>query len=291
MEKQRRGRWGGRSSARGGEVVVELGEVDGEVDAALGAGESGEAVGHVEDRPAPGAGELDLGRIDPLRPRRRRRRRSRRARARAGSRRRRRPRPRRRRRVPRRRRGLVHELGGSIWGSWHLGHMNSVIPGATARIPWHPAHRTLHPPAAAPVAPAPPSPESAAPPAEAARLLGTFWWVVDSVPTYGSSPENCGLKRCTKIQKVEFLVSSRVAFSRLCTGTGLVAVPAWSWERSLFERRSSTPLGLGLGFELLVRLDWKDSNSRLEIKKSFLRNRAFGTDGGTGSRQGDRLAS
>nr|CAD1821696.1 unnamed protein product [Ananas comosus var. bracteatus] len=95
--------------------------------------------------------------------------------------------------------------------------------------------------------------------------------VVDCVPTYDSSPENGGFKLSTKIQKVEFLVSSRVAFSRLCIGTGSLAVPAWSLERSSFERRSSTPLGLELGLGRLVR--------------------AFCTGGGTGSRQGDRIAS
>nr|CAD1840515.1 unnamed protein product [Ananas comosus var. bracteatus] len=52
-----------------------------------------------------------------------------------------------------------------------------------------------------------------------------FWRVVDSVPTYGLYPEICGLKLCTKTQKVGLLVCSRVAFSRLCTGTGLMAVP------------------------------------------------------------------
>nr|CAD1843965.1 unnamed protein product [Ananas comosus var. bracteatus] len=52
-----------------------------------------------------------------------------------------------------------------------------------------------------------------------------FWRVVDSVPTYGSYPEICGLKLCTKTQKVGLLVCSRVAFSRLCTGTGLMAIP------------------------------------------------------------------
>nr|CAD1825850.1 unnamed protein product [Ananas comosus var. bracteatus] len=38
-----------------------------------------------------------------------------------------------------------------------------------------------------------------------------FWRVVDSVPTYGSYPEICGLKLCTKTQKDGFLVSSRMA--------------------------------------------------------------------------------
>nr|CAD1825773.1 unnamed protein product [Ananas comosus var. bracteatus] len=52
-----------------------------------------------------------------------------------------------------------------------------------------------------------------------------FWRVIDSVPTYGSYPEICGLKLCTKTQKVGLLVCSRVAFSRLCTGTWLMAVP------------------------------------------------------------------
>lgn len=57
--------------------MLELGEVDGEINAALGAGEAGEAVGNVEDGLATGAGELDLGRIDApglrRRPSRRRR--------------------------------------------------------------------------------------------------------------------------------------------------------------------------------------------------------------------------
>nr|CAD1830222.1 unnamed protein product [Ananas comosus var. bracteatus] len=54
------------------------------------------------------------------------------------------------------------------------------------------------------------------------EVAETFWWVVDSVPTYGSSPENCGLKPCTKAQNDWTLVSSRVACSRACTGTRLV---------------------------------------------------------------------
>ncbi|KAL0917173.1 hypothetical protein M5K25_012220 [Dendrobium thyrsiflorum] len=32
--------------------------------------------------------------------------------------------------------------GGSICGNWHLGQLNSVIPGATVRISWQRAHRT-----------------------------------------------------------------------------------------------------------------------------------------------------
>nr|CAD1820426.1 unnamed protein product [Ananas comosus var. bracteatus] len=46
--------------------------------------------------------------------------------------------------------------------------------------------------------------------------------VVDSVPTYGSHPENCGFKLVPKAQKDWTLVSSRVAWSRACTGTRLV---------------------------------------------------------------------
>lgn len=45
---------------------MELGEVDGEVDAALGAIEAGEAVGNVKNGLAAGAGELHLGRVDAL---------------------------------------------------------------------------------------------------------------------------------------------------------------------------------------------------------------------------------
>nr|CAD1837521.1 unnamed protein product [Ananas comosus var. bracteatus] len=50
----------------------------------------------------------------------------------------------------------------------------------------------------------------------------TFWKVVDSVPTYGSHPENCGFKLVPKAQKDWTLVSSWVACSRACTGTRLV---------------------------------------------------------------------
>nr|CAD1823277.1 unnamed protein product [Ananas comosus var. bracteatus] len=54
------------------------------------------------------------------------------------------------------------------------------------------------------------------------ELFQTFWKVVDSVPTYGSHPENCGFKLVPKAQKDWTLVSSRVACSRACTGTRLV---------------------------------------------------------------------
>lgn len=48
--------------------MAELGQVDGEVDAALRAAEALEAVGHVEDGLAARAGELDLGGVHALRP-------------------------------------------------------------------------------------------------------------------------------------------------------------------------------------------------------------------------------
>lgn len=48
--------------------MAELGQVDGEVDAALWAAEALEAVGHVEDGLAARAGELDLGGVHALRP-------------------------------------------------------------------------------------------------------------------------------------------------------------------------------------------------------------------------------
>lgn len=32
--------------------------------------------------------------------------------------------------------------GGSIWGRWHLGQLNSMTPGATVRISWQQAQRT-----------------------------------------------------------------------------------------------------------------------------------------------------
>nr|CAD1820358.1 unnamed protein product [Ananas comosus var. bracteatus] len=57
------------------------------------------------------------------------------------------------------------------------------------------------------------------------ELFHTSWRVVYSIPTHGSNPEIGGLKSSTKIQKVEILVSSRVASAGLCTGTGLMAVP------------------------------------------------------------------
>lgn len=44
--------------------------------------------------------------------------------------------------APRRPPPTAISSGGSICGSWHLGQLNSVIPGATVRIQWHPAHRT-----------------------------------------------------------------------------------------------------------------------------------------------------
>nr|CAD1840532.1 unnamed protein product [Ananas comosus var. bracteatus] len=49
--------------------------------------------------------------------------------------------------------------------------------------------------------------------------LEIFWKVVDSVPTYGSHLENCGLELVPKSLKIGFLVSSRVALRGLCTGT------------------------------------------------------------------------
>lgn len=48
--------------------MAELGHVNGEVDAALRAAETGEAVRHVENGLAARAGELDLGGVHTLRP-------------------------------------------------------------------------------------------------------------------------------------------------------------------------------------------------------------------------------
>nr|CAD1829995.1 unnamed protein product [Ananas comosus var. bracteatus] len=66
----------------------------------------------------------------------------------------------------------------------------------------------------------------------------TFWKVVDSVPTYGSHPENCGFKLVPKAQKDWTLVSSRVACSRACTGTRLVLY------RYKVDGCTDTPIGL-----------------------------------------------
>nr|CAD1835723.1 unnamed protein product [Ananas comosus var. bracteatus] len=52
-----------------------------------------------------------------------------------------------------------------------------------------------------------------------------FWRVVDSVPTYGSYPEICGLKLCTKTQKRDFWFALGLASAGLCTGTALMVVP------------------------------------------------------------------
>nr|CAD1844194.1 unnamed protein product [Ananas comosus var. bracteatus] len=102
-----------------------------------------------------------------------------------------------------------------------------------------------------------------------------FWWVVNSVPTYGSYPKNLGLKLCTKTRKVGFLVNSRVAFSKLCTGVflqgGISILPptplglffelgtagrerlgAWTW--SLIGGRSLNLEGFELGLETLTTL-------------------------------------
>nr|CAD1831519.1 unnamed protein product [Ananas comosus var. bracteatus] len=43
--------------------------------------------------------------------------------------------------------------------------------------------------------------------------------VVDSVPTYGSHPENRSLKLGAKVSKVKMVGCSRVGFSGKCTGT------------------------------------------------------------------------
>nr|CAD1834656.1 unnamed protein product [Ananas comosus var. bracteatus] len=48
-------------------------------------------------------------------------------------------------------------------------------------------------------------------------LLG----VVDCVPTYGTCPEECGTKPCTKIQKFGFWSALGLAVCRACTGTRL----------------------------------------------------------------------
>lgn len=50
----------------GGKEMVELGEVEGEVDVALGAVEMGEAVGHIEDGLVAHACGLDLGELHAL---------------------------------------------------------------------------------------------------------------------------------------------------------------------------------------------------------------------------------
>nr|CAD1831610.1 unnamed protein product [Ananas comosus var. bracteatus] len=65
------------------------------------------------------------------------------------------------------------------------------------------------------------------------RISRTFWWVVDSVPTYGSSPENCVCQLGTKIQKFDSLDSSRVSLQQslyrnkvgLVPVQGLMVVP------------------------------------------------------------------
>nr|CAD1818650.1 unnamed protein product [Ananas comosus var. bracteatus] len=134
-----------------------------------------------------------------------------------------------------------------------------------------------------------------------------FWKVVDSVPTYGSHPENCGLELVPKSLKIEFLVSSRVALRGLCTGTpcllyryAMLAVPVrepvyrytddfeanprlgfghfvgcvpklGELDWSLIEDQTSTLEDLELVLELLERLDLKDSSSLSEIvRDSFV---------------------
>jgi hypothetical protein len=50
----------------GREQLLELGQIDGEVNAALRAGEPGQTVGHIEDGLAVCAGDLDLRGIDAV---------------------------------------------------------------------------------------------------------------------------------------------------------------------------------------------------------------------------------
>lgn len=65
-KRKRRGEaWTGR-----GEEIAEFGEVDGEVDVALGAAEASEAMGHIEDGLAARARQLDLRGVHALRSRR-----------------------------------------------------------------------------------------------------------------------------------------------------------------------------------------------------------------------------
>nr|CAD1824838.1 unnamed protein product [Ananas comosus var. bracteatus] len=45
--------------------------------------------------------------------------------------------------------------------------------------------------------------------------------VVDCVPTYGTCPEECGIKPCTKTQKFGFWSALGLAVWRACTGTRL----------------------------------------------------------------------
>nr|CAD1842433.1 unnamed protein product [Ananas comosus var. bracteatus] len=45
--------------------------------------------------------------------------------------------------------------------------------------------------------------------------------VIDCVPTYGTCPEECGTKPCTKTQKFGFWSALGLAVWRACTGTRL----------------------------------------------------------------------
>lgn len=137
-KRKRRGEaWTGR-----GEEIAEFGEVYGEVDVALGAAEASEAMGHIEDGLAARARQLDLRGVHALRSRR-----GAAGRGRERSRRRRRLKLRMRLWLRRRSRGGLGRgrgmsSGGRRCAMRHLGQMNSVMPGATARTPRHPAQRT-----------------------------------------------------------------------------------------------------------------------------------------------------
>nr|CAD1839680.1 unnamed protein product [Ananas comosus var. bracteatus] len=76
--------------------------------------------------------------------------------------------------------------------------------------------------------PTPPAPVEVVAPRGSYPALDTsrtapaiFWRVVDSVPTYGSYPENCGIYSSAKVAEVEDLGCSRVASAGLCIGTTL----------------------------------------------------------------------
>nr|CAD1825949.1 unnamed protein product [Ananas comosus var. bracteatus] len=59
-----------------------------------------------------------------------------------------------------------------------------------------------------------------------------FWWVVDYVPTYGTCPEICGKKPCTKTRKNGIWLTLGLSSGGVvpvqgcaCTGTRLMVVP------------------------------------------------------------------
>nr|CAD1817923.1 unnamed protein product [Ananas comosus var. bracteatus] len=63
------------------------------------------------------------------------------------------------------------------------------------------------------------------------KFFQIFWRVVDSVPTYGSHPENRDLKLSTKISKVKILGCSRVGLCRAEYGTALTWYRNWRCYR------------------------------------------------------------